>query len=86
MIFEFFNAHYDPCGPDERPTFFGFSCPKRPDHMCTGLVLSSNPGRVIIPDHTWGWNGDREKPTFWPSIDCKACSHGWIENGQWRDA
>ena len=31
---------------------------------------------------SWQWNGDREKPTLEPSVNCVGCWHGWIRNGE----
>ena len=86
MRFEFLDANYDPCPPHHQPTLFGFECPTRPGFMCTGLVIRGNPDGCIPPNRTWAWNGDREKPTFSPSINCKGCSHGFITDGVWRNA
>jgi hypothetical protein len=34
----------------------------------------------------WGWDGNKETPTVFPSIYNKdTCGwHGWLENGEWR--
>lgn len=85
MKFEFLDANCKPT--DDAPTYFGFECPKRLDgYMCTGLIIRDNPSNVARPNATWAWDGNREKPTFLPSINCKGCSHGYIERGVWRDA
>jgi Family of unknown function (DUF6527) len=86
MKFEFLTANYDPCLPDQAPTRFGFECPKQPGFMCTGLIIRGNPDGLNPANKTWIWNGNRAAPTFSPSIDCKNCSHGFIEDGKWRDA
>ena len=38
--------------------------------------------------HVWNWNGDRERPTLSPSLDClTGCRwHGWLTDGQFRSA
>lgn len=62
--------------------FFDFRCPTS-GRVCGTLAIK---GRV--PDngrHTWAWNGDRRNPTFSPSIDCRGCWHGYIENGRTVD-
>ena len=83
MKFEFLTLDYKPAeiGKEER---FGFECPKRNGYMCTGLLIRDKGNDV--PKKSWIWNNDREKPTFSPSINCSNCSHGYIENGIWRDA
>jgi Family of unknown function (DUF6527) len=86
MKFEFLTVDLDDCPPDQAPVFFGFECPKRTDgFLCSGLVIRGNPAGLKPENKTWLWNGNREKPTFQPSIDCKNCSHGFIENGEWRE-
>lgn len=66
--------------------FFGFECPKHPERMCDGLVIRGNPAGLSPANATWQWNGNREAQTFSPSINCVHCSHGYIEDGVWRDA
>lgn len=84
MMFEFLD--YDMNPTTAAPTYFGFECPKRAGHMCTGLIIRGNPSNVTRENSTWAWDGNREAPTFTPSINCKHCSHGFIEHGVWRDA
>lgn len=70
--------------------YFDFRCPKT-GRLCGSLAIA---GRV--PDRRdgqnqnggvaqWDWNGDRQRPTFSPSINCKGCWHGYIENGRTVD-
>lgn len=33
-------------------------------------------------DQTWNWNGDYDRPTLHPSIDCTDVWHGSLVNGQ----
>ncbi len=33
----------------------------------------------------WDWDGDRERPTFAPSINCTGCWHGYIRGGRCVD-
>lgn len=87
MKFEFLDLELNNCPPDKAPTFFGFECPKYTNgRMCSGLVIRDNPDGLKPEKATWIWDGNREAPTFSPSIDCKGCSHGYIENGKWRNA
>lgn len=91
--FEFRRLDYTPCPPDEKPARFGFTCPNG-NGQCTGMLLRPGPhtaeGVPQIPNRTWEWNGDREKPTFRPSIDCKVdskpCWHGYITDGVLKNA
>jgi hypothetical protein len=70
-----------------------FVCPK--GKRC-GVLLGPSPVGREHPDAAciWGWNGDRDKPTLTPSINCLAekdgkptggCGwHGFITNGEFR--
>jgi hypothetical protein len=87
MRFEFLTIDYDDCPVGEAPARFGFECPggkMGPGGLCSGLLIRGQ--GHDIPNQTWTWNGDREKPTFTPSINCVGCSHGFITDGVWRDA
>jgi hypothetical protein len=87
MIFEFLTVDFDPCPPAQAPVYFGFTCPKRTNgFVCSGLIIRDNPAGVHRDNATWHWDGNRDRPTFQPSINCKGCAHGYIENGVWRDA
>jgi hypothetical protein len=60
-----------------------------------GQLLIANVGHGIKRDgqglnggrSQWDWDGDREPPTFAPSINCeKHCGwHGYIRNGRCAD-
>lgn len=91
--FDWLDLDYSPCPADEKPARFGFTCPNG-NGQCTGLLLRTGQhtaeGTPQPPGKTWDWNGDREKPMFKPSIDCKVggapCWHGWIRDGKLVDA
>lgn len=87
MKFEFLTLDYEPCPEGEWPTRFGFTCPAGrmgPEGMCSGLLIRDPSKPRKSP--TWEWDGNREKPTFRPSINCIGCSHGWITGGAWLSA
>jgi len=81
-------------GPEAEPgqeQTFSFSCPKRLDVRCEGLVIR---GRTDLPHDPqgknggiaqWQWDGDRLKSTFTPSINCGGCWHGYIRMGRCID-
>ena len=92
MKFEYLSLDYTPCPTDEAPERFGFECPRRPGYMCSGLMIRTDelaaklaiagPSGWLSPA-SWEWNGDRERPTFKPSINCSICGwHGFITNGE----
>ena len=66
---------------------FSFQCPKH-DRRCGDLVIAGKTGHAHDPNNAnggiaqWQWDGNREKPTFSPSIDCKGCWHGYIRAGR----
>lgn len=70
---------------------FGFACPKHKGRTCEGLLIA---GRSELKRDgqnqnggaaQWDWNGDRERPTFAPSINCMRCWHGYIRDGRCVD-
>jgi hypothetical protein len=82
----FETLDYDRADPGHEQTF-GFNCPLH-DRRCEGLVIA---GKTDLPRNPmgkdggvaqWDWNGDRDRPTFSPSINCGSCWHGYIENGR----
>jgi hypothetical protein len=93
LRFDWLNLSYEPVGPDEKPARFGFTCPNG-NGQCFGMLLRPGPhtaeGIPQPPKKTWEWDGNRERPTFSPSIDCKLggvpCWHGWIRDGKLVDA
>lgn len=69
---------------------FGFNCPKY-DRRCDGLVIA---GRTTLKRDPlgqnggvaqWDWDGNRDRPTFTPSVNCGKCWHGFIRNGRTVD-
>jgi hypothetical protein len=90
---KFLNLRGDPVGPNEKPARFSFSCPKRAHSTCGTLLLKEGPRTAVHgikhdPQNQnggkaqWEWNGNREAPTFQPSVDCKGCWHGYIISGR----
>jgi hypothetical protein len=69
---------------------FGFNCPIH-DRRCEGLVIA---GKTTLPRDPqgqnggiaqWDWDGQREHPTFTPSVNCGKCWHGYIRAGRTVD-
>lgn len=69
---------------------FSFQCPLY-NRRCGHLIIA---GRTDLKRDgqnqndgiaQWDWNGDRDKPTFSPSVNCKGCWHGYIRNGRCVD-
>jgi hypothetical protein len=63
-----------------KPEFFTFKCPKA-DRTCGWLMIRGASG----DRPSWEWDGNRERPTFTPSVDCKGCWHGYIRAGRCVD-
>lgn len=86
---QFETLDYDPAEPGQEQRF-GFKCPLR-GHRCEGLLIAGKTGVKRDPQGKnggaaqWDWNGNREAPTFSPSINCGNCWHGYIENGRCVD-
>jgi hypothetical protein len=83
---QFETLDYEGASPGAEQRF-GFRCPLR-GHRCEGLVIAGRTPLKRDPQGQnggiaqWDWNGDRERPTFSPSINCQGCWHGYIENGR----
>lgn len=79
-----------PCPDGQQPQRFAFRCVRNPRERCDGLLIA-NSGHGIKRDGQgqnggrpqWDWDGNREAPTFAPSINCeKHCGwHGYIRGG-----
>lgn len=77
-------------GPGGEQTF-GFLCPRKIATRCEGLVIKGRTNLKHDPQGKnggiaqWDWDGNREAPTFTPSINCEGCWHGYIRNGRCVD-
>jgi len=69
---------------------FSFACPKH-ERRCGDLLIAGTTTLAHDPNNQnggiaqWTWNGDRDAPTFSPSINCKGCWHGYIRAGRCVD-
>jgi len=57
---------------------FAFGCRSRPDRMCS--VNLRGRGHDMAK-RSWTWDGDFNRPTLSPSINCESCWHGFIVAG-----
>jgi Family of unknown function (DUF6527) len=86
----FWTQDFDPAKSGEEQ-IFGFDCPKRKSSQCAGLVIAGRTDLKRDPNGKnggtaqWDWDGNREAPTFMPSINCMSCWHGYIRNGRCVD-
>lgn len=84
-----------PPGPGERGRF-SYGCPRGGGH-CGSIVIGV--GEKPAGPKTWAWNGNVERPTLKPSINCLShnpknpsekyagCGwHGWVTDGKFTDA
>lgn len=57
-----------------------FICHKK---IACGIHITKGPGRDRSPTQypIWSWNGNREQPDTKPSISCRDCWHGFIQDG-----
>jgi hypothetical protein len=66
---------------------FDFNCPLH-DRRCGPIVIAGRTTLKRDPQGKndgiaqWDWDGNRERPTFSPSINCGGCWHGYIRNGR----
>lgn len=76
--------------PATAPHRFAFRCPKS-GQLCGHLVIAGRTTLKRDPQNKndgiaqWDWDGNREAPTFHPSINCKHCWHGYIVEGRCVD-
>jgi hypothetical protein len=99
---QFLRLDAEHCPPGEVPQRFTFRCVRgnRNRHAAMepqtcGNLLIANSGHDIARDPQgnnggrpqWDWDGDRQCPTFSPSINCSAhCGwHGYIRAGRCVD-
>lgn len=82
----FFTADREPAPPGAEVRV-DFVCP-RSGYRCGTILIA---GKTAVPRDgqnqnggkaQWDWDGNREAPTFTPSINCTGCWHGFIENGR----
>lgn len=83
----FEKMDYSPCPPGDRPDRFSFECPNGKGR-CAGLLLREalECQGIEVGDGkrpaSWRWDGDRDRPTLSPSINCIGCWHGYIRAGK----
>lgn len=83
---KFETIDYEDAVPGQEQRF-GFNCPLH-DRRCEGLIIAGKTELKWDPQGQnggvpqWKWDGNREAPTFSPSVDCGSCWHGYIENGR----
>lgn len=82
----------DPEAPAQKPAHLEFPCPLRPGQTCHVRLAGGPADDGTRP--RWQWNGDLERPTLTPSINCLShnpqtgeryagCGwHGYITNGE----
>lgn len=86
---QFETVDYDDAEPGKEARF-GFICPKS-GHYCSGLLIAGRTGLKRNGEGKnggapqWDWDGNRELPTFSPSINCIKCWHGYIRAGRCVD-
>lgn len=61
---------------------FEYQCRKNPQNRCS---LNLRGRGHDITDRSWNWDGNVDRPTLVPSINCSDCWHGSIEDGEFRN-
>jgi hypothetical protein len=62
---------------------FAYRCRSYPDRWCS--VNLRGRGHDLA-EGSWTWDGNIDKPTLAPSINCHDCWHGFIEAGVFKTA
>ena len=84
----FYTLNDGDAAPGQEQTF-GFRCPRNAKGgRCEGLIIKGRTNLKHDPAGKnggiaqWTWDGNRESPTFAPSINCGGCKwHGFLEKG-----
>lgn len=63
--------------------YLDYECPREPGRYCGSLPIATGPKS----EREWKWDGNMEKPTLSPSINCvDGCGwHGHLKAGVWED-
>ena len=71
---------------------FTFACPNKkgnyPNGRCGALFIAGRTAEKRDGQNKnggvaqWDWDGNRDAPTFTPSINCPGCWHGYIRQGR----
>lgn len=85
--FQYLDLSYQPVpdgSPPQAVCRFRFRC-RQASGNCDVLLRDRGQN---IPNKMWGWNGEVDRPTLHPSINCGTprddgtpCWHGWITGG-----
>lgn len=82
----FINADREENALPGQEVYFDFTCPSG-NGSCHTLPIAGRTDAKRSPNGKngqaqWDWDGNRELPTFRPSINCMGCWHGYIEKGR----
>jgi hypothetical protein len=69
------------------PKWLEFKCQRStPLATRTHCRIPLMPHQKLANGASWVWDGNRERPTITPSINCHECWHGFIRNGEFITA
>jgi hypothetical protein len=60
---------------------FAFRCRSRGEWCSVNLRGRGHD----VEKRSWAWDGNIDKPTLSPSINCQGCWHGFVEAGVFND-
>lgn len=78
--FEYRDLNDTPVAPGNAPENvhrFAFRC-RQSKSFCS---LNLRGRGHDVPQRSWRWDGNIDRPTLSPSINCRDCWHGFIEAG-----
>lgn len=80
--FQFYDDNFKPTRDSTQACELSYQCPRTGQHCGSIRVhLTNKTPRV------WIWDGNFEKPTITPSINCGNCGwHGYLQAGSFVDA
>lgn len=68
------------------PKWMWFRCQNKSAEDGDQCCVALRPSQKNAVGASWQWDGNKEKPTITPSINCAGCWHGWIRNGEFVTA
>jgi len=76
------HANVPDGSPPEAAHRLAYRCRSHPTNWCSVNLRGRGHD---IEKRSWSWDGNVDRPTLAPSINCEGCWHGFIEEGEYRD-
>lgn len=86
--FEYLDLDGEPVAPGTHPmdvhrfAYICRACKKSDPNTKSTCTLNLGGRGHDLQNRNWQWDGNVDRPTLTPSIDCTGCFHGYLRNGQ----